>query len=795
MRVVVTGYGLITAVGNNADETWEALVNCRSGIGNCNILHASGSISTLSGQVRSEPECSCSMPDRSIRLGCTALQEAVERAGLSHSSPYLPQDRALCLGSSLGAARKGELFHHQWIHDGLTATDKSLLFEYPLHAIADAISAKFDLHGPRIVHSNACAAGTVAIGHAYELLHDAQAKIVMAGGVDPLAYFSYAGFSCLGAVSPQQCAPYTRSDGLNLGEGSGFLILEEYSQAMDRGAPIFAELLGFGLSADAYHPTAPDPHGKGALTAVLSALRMASLDCSDVDYINGHGTGTPANDSGELKTIAAIGANIPISSTKSMVGHTLGAAGAVGAVVSVMTLVHQRMHPTLVPDDEAAQNQLQRLLKAGTPDILPNEARESAVNVVVSNSFAFGGNNASIVLAREGVSRTREKEMPRLDRDRIAVTGIAAMAGKAMTTDEVRDAFLSGRRLYEDSITLEDGNTFPVGLPDYDRLCAGVNPRVLRRLDPLGKIAVHVVSQLFSQSSIRDTQLQTTGVIFATGIGPLSTVEAFQRGLMAKGRGDSRLFPNTVMNAAAGNVAATFGLHGPTATICAGTTSGITALQLAYQMLRNRSCERLLVVAADETPECLLAGYSRYRNMLSPTQAIPYGNTGVVFSSGAVAALLEVVGDDGSAQPLVRIPGIGMASDGSGPGGFSSDDEAWARSLDRAINRAGITAADIDVVIAGADGRNRTDDIEASAFTKLGLRDSTPIIAPLGLTGELAAPGPLFGLLLAMWLKEGNGLYCADSPQFAAPHKNRPLRALVSSFSIGGNFQSYVVEA
>ncbi|MDR1213413.1 MAG: beta-ketoacyl-[acyl-carrier-protein] synthase family protein [Propionibacteriaceae bacterium] len=798
MRVVVTGYGLVTAVGADADQTWAALLQGQSGIAQNSLISAQGVTSSLAGQAWTEAEIDHPAPERGIRLGVKALAEAVGRAGLAEANPYPPAARALVLGTSMGGARKGDVFHRQWIEGGLGSADKTLLFEYPLHSTADAIAADFDLHGPRVVHSNACAAGSVAIGHAYEMLCDGQAEVVVAGGVDPLAHLAFAGFSSLGALTQLHCAPYTRSDGLNLGEGAGFLILEEYDRAVARGARIHAELIGFGLSADAYHPTAPDPRGKGALMAVNSALRLAGTDSSAVDYVNGHGTGTPANDSGELKTLLSLGqgqGQVPMSSTKSMIGHTLGAAGAVEAVVAVLSLDHQRLHPTYVPPDPAAREGLAKLQQAGRIDVIPDSARTTAVDLAISNSFAFGGNNACVVLARPGVAQPTAVTTARRSQSDLIVTGLAATAGSAVTTEAVRAACGSGDQLYRDRVELEDGSSFPVGLPDPRRLCEGVNPRILRRLDPLGRLAVHAFAQLLKQRRLTPAQLAGTGVIFATGIGPLSTVEAFQRGLIVNGQGDSRLFPNTVMNAAAGHVAVTFGLHGPTATVCAGGTSGISALHLASQLLRNRSCDRIAVIAADETPDCLLAGYSRYRGYLSSTELTPYGNTGVVYSSGSVALLLEA-SDEAvpDALPLARVLGIGMASDGSGSGGFSTDDEAWGRSFASAIGRAGLTPADLDLVVAAAYGRDRTDSIEQAALGRLGLRADVPVIAPRGVTGYLESASPLLGTLIATWLRQGDSLRLGVTPTAVARPEGQPLRALVSGFSIGGNFQSYVVE-
>ena len=792
MRVVVTGYGMITAAGDNAEECWATLTAPRHCIVENTIVSPDGAYTRLAGQVMTVPDGPGLTRDRTIVLGHLALEEALVRSGLLQDNPYHPDRRGIVVGTCNGGIRNGDKFHHQWIQDGLDRADFRLLLEYPLHPVADALAEEFMLDGPRTVHSNACAAGTVAIANAVEYLKDGFADMVAAGGVDPLAHLSFAGFSSLGALSHGVSAPYTRSDGLNLGEGAGFLILEEYGKAVARGATIYAEVLGYGLSADAYHPTAPDPRGRGAMIAMSAAMTMAGVEVGDVDYVNGHGTGTPANDSRELKTALALGdGRVPMSSTKSMIGHTLGAAGAVEAVVCVLSIVDQMIHPTYVPEDELAQEKLVALDQEPKVDIVPNKPRRAAIDTVISNSFAFGGNNASIVL---GSARDDRAEEP-ARRSGVAVTAVSALAGSALTKDGIREAFIEDRVLYDDSVTLENNAVYRVGRPDETRLGSGVNPRVLRRTDSLGLLAVDVFAQLLKDRPLSPGELSGVGVIFATAHGPLSTVEAFQRRLITKQEGDNRLFPNTVMNAAAGHVAVAFGLHGPTATICSGGVSGVSALQFAHQLIANGSCDRVAVIAADEAPDALAAGYSTVPRYLSTDDLRPNENSGVVHSAGAVGILLEAdeVAPD-MVPPHSRVLGFGLAGDDSGAGGLRADPTAWTRSFDMALQRAGLTPQDVDVVVSAATGRDCSDQIEAAAIARLGLRPSVPVIAPRGVTGDIRAGNPLLAFLVAEWLKSGDRLMVRGEPACLGQNGSEPVRALVSAFSIGGNYQSYVIE-
>lgn len=787
MTIAVTGYGLITAVGDDAHACWQALTAAQTGIGENTIVPSRGVMSDRAGQVRSLEERDNEPEDRSIRLGVRALAEALACAGLTTGS-YEPARMALSLGTSLGAARQGQRFHQDWIERGLENTRRSDLLDYPLHALADALGARFVLNGPRVVHSNACAAGAVAIANGFEFLRDDLADVAVVGGVDPLAYLSFGGFSSLGVLSLANCAPYTRSDGITLGEGAGFLILEDRQKAERRGATIYAELLGYGLTADAYHPTAPDPRGRGAVAAMQQALTMAGVDSSRVSYVNGHGTGTPANDSLESRTIQTLGnGHIPMSSTKSMTGHTLGAAGAVEAIVSVLSIVHQRLHPTYVPADEAAQQAARALGEQGTVDIVAQTARDAEVRYVLSNSFAFGGNNASLLFgapdAGEGPDHAPRRPS---DRGTIAVTGASALAGSATDTEELRNRLASDRAVTDGSSAILGEPLLPVGRADDKALLAGINPRVVRRLDRLSLLASQAARQLIRDTGLQPKELADTGLIMATSTGPLQTVERFQRELLVEGEADGKLFPNTVMNAAAGHVALMFGLHGPTATICSGWTSGVSALHLGQQVIRNGACSRVIVIAADEAGDALLAGYSRFPGFLSTGRGIPNGDTGVVFSEGAVALLLEADAVSAPSRPsLARLLGFGLASNQVGPGRMGGP-ETCLRAFGTALGQAGITADQLDVVVSAAAGRERVDRVERAALAELPLADRAIVLHPKELTGETQSAAPLLGILQARWAFEG-AAHTAVAPAEGDRY------ALISNTGIGGTHQCVVV--
>ena len=250
----------------------------------------------------------------------------------------------------------------------------------------------FEISAPCQVIANACASGTNAIGHAFECVRSGRYERVLTGGYDALSELVFVGFDSLQASTPEKCRPFDRHrTGMVLGEGAAILALENLDAARARGAPILAEITGYGMSTDNFHLTQPDPSGIGPRRAMERALQSAQISADSVDYINAHGTATPFNDAAEGKAIAELFGRVPISSTKSMMGHSLGAAGAVEAIICLLALQHQFVPPNInfrAPDQLADLN------------IVANEARRTALRTVLSNSFGFGGTNASIMMQK-----------------------------------------------------------------------------------------------------------------------------------------------------------------------------------------------------------------------------------------------------------------------------------------------------------------------------------------------------------------------------------------------------------
>jgi 3-oxoacyl-[acyl-carrier-protein] synthase II len=405
-RVVVTGIGILCPVGLNASSTWEALIAGKSGIDYITLFDPEPFATKFAGEVKGfEPTDYVSRKearhmDRFIQLAVAASSQAVKQAGIQ-INPSNQNNIGVIIGSGFG----GLLTLSEQIRILLErGPDRVSPFLAPM-LLADMASAQVSImlgaKGPNFCTASACSSGSDAIGAAYEIIRRGDARAMLAGGSEAaVTPIGIAAFNALRAISTRNSEPQLASrpfdaerEGFVLSEGAAVLMLEDLSFAQRRGANILAEIIGYGVSSDAYHVTQPTEDGEGAVRAMQMALNKAGLATTEIDYINAHGTSTPLNDKMETKAIKAVfgdtAYHIPISSTKSMMGHLLGGGGAVEAAICVMVIQHGIIPPTINlthPDPECDL------------DYVPNIARQAKVTTALSNSFGFGGHNSVLVL-------------------------------------------------------------------------------------------------------------------------------------------------------------------------------------------------------------------------------------------------------------------------------------------------------------------------------------------------------------------------------------------------------------
>jgi len=402
-RVVITGMGTVNALGKNSGDFAAALKNGVCGIGPLTVFDASQYRTQTGAEIKGldplkmvPPPFSRKRISRADVMAIAATIEALTDAGLYPFPASLRADTGLVLGVGSGGKMEAEDVYRKYIESGGRWAPFSRLASICPATSADRITASLGLTGPKTTFMTACSSGATAIGFGRDLIACGAASVMIAGGVEPLSRTTYATFNVLKAVDPEYCKPFDRNrQGLSLGEASAMMVLESLTHALDRGARIYGEVLGYGVTCDAHHATAPDPEGSGAVRSMRAALQDAGLPPSAVDHISAHGTATPANDAMESRAILEVfGGNayrIPVSSIKSMTAHTLGASGALAAVASMLAIRDGFIPPTIHHESPEPGFEF---------DFVSTGARPAVLNVILANAFAFGGNNTSVVLGR-----------------------------------------------------------------------------------------------------------------------------------------------------------------------------------------------------------------------------------------------------------------------------------------------------------------------------------------------------------------------------------------------------------
>ncbi|PKL95365.1 MAG: beta-ketoacyl-[acyl-carrier-protein] synthase II [Gammaproteobacteria bacterium HGW-Gammaproteobacteria-8] len=408
-RVVVTGLGCISPVGNDVAQAWDSVINGRSGIGPLTAFDAERFSCRIAGEIRDLELDRYMAPkdarksDPFIHYGIAAAVQAIEDAGLP-SEPLDPTRYGVAIGSGIGGIKAIEDTHQVYVDSGPRRISPFFVPSCIINMVAGHISIRYGYQGPNISVVTACTTGTHNIGEAARLIAYGDADVMVAGGSEfgttPTAM---GGFCAARAMSTRNDDPEAASrpwdqdrDGFVLGNGAGIVVLEELEHARARGARIYAELLGYGMSGDAHHITSPVAGGDGARRCMQAAIRDAEMAPEEIDYVNAHGTSTPQGDRAEIEAVrAAFGHHVEalaVSSTKSMTGHLLGAAGGIEAIFSILALHHGVIPPTINLDrpDEIC---------AGI-NLVPHTAQERDIRVAISNSFGFGGTNGTILFCR-----------------------------------------------------------------------------------------------------------------------------------------------------------------------------------------------------------------------------------------------------------------------------------------------------------------------------------------------------------------------------------------------------------
>ncbi len=388
---------IFCSTGKDVEEFSRSLKEGRTGIGPITLFDTSKYPCKIGAEIRDyRPEQLFKKKElkklsRTDQFGLIASEEAVKNSGINS---YRSEEVGVCLGAGAGGMFEAEIYHREILIKGKSRP--SLIWSFIPSYTTDRVAERFGFSGPKFTVTTACSSSATAIGYGADLIRTEKCKAVLCGGSEALSELTFGGFNSLKATDPSPCKPFDRKRaGMSLGEGAGILVLEDFDEAIKRDVRIYAEFLGYGIGGEAYHITAPEPTGMGGARIMKEAIEESGIPLTEVDYINAHGTGTPLNDKAETLSIKNVfgerAYSIPVSSIKSSVGHCLGSAGAIEAIASILSIIHQFIPPTLYHHEGDQDCDL---------DYVPGKSREAKVEVVLSNSFAFGGNCTSLIFGK-----------------------------------------------------------------------------------------------------------------------------------------------------------------------------------------------------------------------------------------------------------------------------------------------------------------------------------------------------------------------------------------------------------
>lgn len=565
-RLVVTGVGVVSALGASAEASFERLLRGERGFGEASLFPLGEQRGRSVAEVR-ELDLAQLLPgersgrwSRSDGLALLAARDALRAAGWQPGMPL-----SLAVGGTTGGMYEAEGVLGGLQRGDLPEAARSRLLAYPLSTTADHLADELGAERAITVCS-ACSSSAVAIVQGASWLASGAAELVLAGGTDGLCSLTFNGFNALGAMDAEPCRPFdVRRAGLTLGEGAGFLVIERESSARARGARILAMLSGWSILAEAHHLTHPEPSGATAAALLQSAIERAGLQPSDIDYVNAHGTGTPHNDAMEARALRqAFGehcSRLYVSSSKGQIGHTLGAAGAIEAAITVLSLVHQVVPPTAGLTTPDAELPLRHVI---------GEALPAPLRAAVSSSFGFGGTGCVLAFQHPDHASPGLRVLPVVSAEPLAVTGAATWTPL-------------GLRRGLDNAELLFGGAEPAGTPLPRDPVTQLDPTKSRRFD-----RVTAMLTTCAESALQQAQPPTTpGLAAGTAFGNVERCVEFLSRVQARGPrfANPAEFPHLVPSSAAGNASIYLGLTGPVVTLSDLATSAEAALAHAADLV------------------------------------------------------------------------------------------------------------------------------------------------------------------------------------------------------------------
>lgn len=760
-RVVMTGLGALSSAGRDLAHARPNFVSgacCLSPINDPRLAHLKARYAGLIRDVPPSGDASDrgAQWDRHVQLALAAAREALDSAALKPAA--LGRRMGLVFATCSGPMLRIEEHYERILHgDGrITAAE---LWAKQYYAGAHVLAEALHIGGLVQTVVTACTAGTAAIALAADLVRCGVLDAALAGGADAFSPSTLAGFDGLKATAEGRCAPFSKPFGLNLGEGAGFVVLESFVHAEARGATLRAEVLGHGMSNDAYHCSAPDPGGRGLAAAMTQALRDAGLTPGQIEYINAHGTGTEANDKAETRAIRKVFGplteRIPVSSTKSQVGHCLGAAGVL-ETIAALVCAEAGVFPATANFSEPREGcALDHVTASGRP--------WRGTRTWLTNNAAFGGHNACLALAVSGprlvpasaasaASRTTSREP-------IVITGCGLISVLGGVMGATATGFGEGRTGLS-PCPWPGLESLTAGFVD-DELVAAVDRRLdLRSLDRSSRWATAATRLALRDAGLarQPAVLAQLGLYLLLSAGPSWAESEFLTAFLRNDRQVTQVmaFPYIVPSSVAGNVCRCLRLTGHNLTLSAGPGGGLLGFGPALAALRNGHAPALLCGAVDELTERLVADRFHAGHFEPPGR--PPGEGAAVFCLETAA---HAAGRN--AKPLATIAGASFSNDASTSPGVKPGLEGLEWAIRDALEQARLNAADVGVVCGSAAPR----DGVAGVLGRIAPGWAGAWVDTAGSTGLMESAQPLFDLAATLGKARSSGA--------------RPILAVVSS--------------
>lgn len=784
-RVVVTGLGMITSIGKSVTECFDNAIKGVTGIKEIKNVDTTDCYSKIASEVDDDLSSieTDEYTDRAVKLCIHALNEAMDDSNLS-SFNYDTRVSVI-----IGNCVAGVVSIDDYYRNG---KDKKNILQMPMSCIANQIAYRIKAGGVVTTIANACAAGTISISYASDLIREGKADIVICGGCDAFSSVPYAGFLALHAMDSGVCSPFNHTTGINLGEGSGILILESYEHAKKRDAKMYCEVLGSGISTDAHHITAPREDGEGQMNAINWAINNSGIDKKDIGYVNAHGTGTHKNDYAEFLSLKTIfGENnkdLSVSSTKAMVGHCLGAAGSIEAIFAIKALNSSLIPPTLGFSEE---DKIKLKENAGEIDFVPNVAKKKELHYVMNNSFAFGGNNASIIFS------DKQGEVKKHRKTKACITGFGIVSPLGNGIEAYIEAIKENKHV-------EKGNVSSSVTKD-DFLNVGVPMSFFRKLDTVSQLETlsGVLALKNSNIEINDINATRIGIVDGTSEGAMGMGCLFNENIVNKNNasGSAFNFPNTVYNAAAGYLSIFTGIKGYNVTITNGCQSGLASIYYASDII-NFDREDVLLCSGSDENISVTTELATKLDFVADKYVKPYSNDShFVLSDGATTVILEKENHakERNAKIYSYISGTGMASYPVKFGTLKGSSLALDIAIKQALDEANLKIEDISCISGFANGKKEIDDEEITSYKRLFKNLSTlPIINSKTRVGESRASAALLSaidasLLLKEEIREMPCYYIGESIKEGKVESKDMKHILVTSYGSGGIYTAIIL--